>query len=335
MPLPVIGSSDGVTGGDKVVDAAFASIHDSIHARYDQSMADDFGRKDSPYAMQRTFVLEVPQGLIRHNEELKLTAQVEDSDGAVGLFERKIKVMADTISPKLLFKRPSLGFGAIEDSDFTLVYQAFDNVKVNRLVLARLLGARAWRSPGPRAALHRGTHHRRHPFRGLRAGHHGRHRHPEYSQLIHVDRLAEIVRAFGLTSDQIERVSVRVRLEGFDAANNAVLTNSYPINIDARPVIDVVEPVPGARSWKATRCTSTPRPSTTSAWSTCTCAPPTATAQPPYEMRLRQSPYNFSVPMPAFDPDNPQANQVQLSLEAVDTTASPMAISTPTAPRST
>src|SRR5690606_24743060 len=100
----------------------------------------DFGRASSPYAMQRTFVLEVPQGLVRHNETLKLTAQVQDADGAVGLFEREIRVMADTIKPEAIVKRPGIGFGAIEDSDFTVVFQGYDNVKVNRLTLARAYG---------------------------------------------------------------------------------------------------------------------------------------------------------------------------------------------------
>ena len=119
-----MGSAAGAAGGDLVVDAAFASMHDSLQANYDASIADDFGRRNSPYALQRTFVLEVPQGLIRHNETLKLTAQIEDSDGAVGLFDRQIKVMADQIKPEPLIKRPGAGFGAPEDSDFTVAFQA-------------------------------------------------------------------------------------------------------------------------------------------------------------------------------------------------------------------
>ena len=38
-----------------------------------------------------------------------------------------------------------------------------------------------------------------------------------------------------------------------------------------------------------------------------------------FSMRLRQPPYNFSVPLPAYDENQPQNNRVRLSVEAIDT----------------
>ena len=320
VPLPVLSSSaNEAAGGAQAVDAAFASIHDSMQANYDATMADDFGRKSSPYALQSTFVLEVPAGLIRHNEKLKLTAQITDSDGAVGLFDREINVAADTIKPEAIIKRPAIGFGAIEDSDFSLTVQGYDNVKVNRIMLSRGYGV-----------LKRDGQYVKQDFSLLRdiQGIPSDDYEPvttlnidtpEYTQVMHVDRLHQILAGFGLTHDEVSRVDVWVRVEAFDAANSQAREVSYPVRVDERPVLDVIEPVPGAKVVEGNPLYVNVKAFDDVGIEYLHLRATYDNGQAPYEMRLRSAPYNFSIPVPEFDPANPQANRVHVNVEAVDT----------------
>ncbi|WP_443190685.1 Ig-like domain-containing protein [Pseudomonas indica] len=321
VPLPILSSaSNTAAGGDKVVEAAFLSIHDSFAANYDADIAADFGRMESPYALQRTFVLEVPQGLIRYNEKLKLTAQITDSDGAVGLFHREFNVAADTIAPKAAITRPGIGFGAIEDSDFTVGVQALDNVKVNRITVSRAYSVLV--KGEAQARIQDFVQVRN--IEGIPADDYKPVSTvdidtPEYTQVLHVDRLQQILDGFGVTHDQVSAVEVWVKVDAYDVANSYSTRVSYPVRVDERPVLDVVEPLAGAKVVEGNPLYVNVKAFDDVGIEYVHLRATYGNGQQPYEMRLRTAPYNFSVPMSVFDPANPAANRVHLSIEAVDT----------------
>src|SRR5690606_32541845 len=114
---------------------AFAGIYDEISEVYGVDLANEFGHENSAFARKQGFVLEIPAGLVKQNEPLKLEAVVRDSDNAVGRHTINLIVAADEINPEILITQPSPGFGPPEHSDFTLGFGGFDNVKVEQLDL--------------------------------------------------------------------------------------------------------------------------------------------------------------------------------------------------------
>ena len=258
-------------------------------------------------------MLEVPQGLIRHNETLKLTAQIEDSDGAVGLFDRQIKVMADQIKPEPLIKRPGAGFGAPEDSDFTVAFQAYDNVKVNRLTLSRAYGV----------LKNDGTYVKQNftlvrsidgipaddyePVTTLNIDT------PEYNQLMHVDRLFAILQGFGLASSDVKRVDVLLRVEAFDAANSQAYEVGYPVRVDERPTLDVAEPAPGAKVVEGNPLYVNVKAFDDVGIEYVNIIATYGNGQTPYIQRLRTSPYNFCLLYTSPSPRDRQKSRMPSS----------------------
>src|SRR5262249_2279497 len=71
-----------------------------------------------------------------------LVAVIRDADGAVSRHELTFFAAADPIRPEVAILQPELGYPAVEASDFTFGFQAFDNVKVDRLEVSTTYGAR-------------------------------------------------------------------------------------------------------------------------------------------------------------------------------------------------
>ncbi|HMI94539.1 MAG TPA: hypothetical protein VK509_24365, partial [Polyangiales bacterium] len=124
------------------VDLAFASIRGTLQQKYGQELATLHGRSTSPNAQKLGLLMEVPSGLIGQNETVTLTAVVRDADNAVGRHELSFLVAPDVINPELLITKPQVGFGVHENSDFTVGFRAYDNVKVEQLELYASYGGR-------------------------------------------------------------------------------------------------------------------------------------------------------------------------------------------------
>jgi hypothetical protein len=179
--LTPLGSNllDSSTSADSAVTQAFSAMYDRIEHNYGAQMANDFGRRESPYAQMRTFVMQVPSGLVRFNETVELLALVKDSEASVGRHLVSFYGAADDINPEVAVTRPQVGYGPPEASDFTLGLRAFDNVKVARVEAYMAYGARDATGQYYRtdfgAPISDG---RRHRVPRLRAGDHHQYRHP-------------------------------------------------------------------------------------------------------------------------------------------------------------
>ena len=322
VPLQILQETvfgDQVAGGDAIVNQSFESIYDRFEANYDVEVADLYGHRNSPYAVEAGYVLQVPEGLIRYNEPLTLTAYVYDSDGAVGSSKVTFNVAADLIKPEPIITKPGVGYGAIEDSDFTLGTRAYDNVKVNQLdiytsygvllpngeyrkldyTLLRSITGIPSRDYEPVTTVNIDT--------------------PEYLNKITTPRLGYVVSQFdNLNITDITRADVWVKVVAFDAANNETREISYPIRVDQRPVIDVVEPLPGARIVEGTKLYVNVQAFDDVGIEYVKLKATYTNGDAPYELRINQGPYNFLVPMPAHNAD-PAKNIVKLDIEAIDT----------------
>ena len=128
--LNVSSGGSGI-GGDAVLEQAYRSIYDSIESTYSVELADQFGNSDSAFANTAFVNVEVPSGFYDDNETVTLTAEITDSDGAVGRHSIEFIAAPDDILPEIAINAPVPGFAAIETSDFTIALQAYDNVKVD------------------------------------------------------------------------------------------------------------------------------------------------------------------------------------------------------------
>ena len=136
---------------------------------------------------------------------------------------------------------------------------------------------------------------------------------------MHVDRLFAILQGFGLASSDVKRVDVLLRVEAFDAANSQAYEVGYPVRVDERPTLDVAEPAPGAKVVEGNPLYVNVKAFDDVGIEYVNIIATYGNGQTPYIQRLRTSPYNFMVPVPAFDNANPDANRIHLAIEAVDT----------------
>ncbi|WP_435104212.1 Ig-like domain-containing protein [Arhodomonas sp. AD133] len=241
---------DEAIGGRDVILQAFDALYDRIEADYGVAMADEYGRRDSPYAEEKAFVMGVPAGLIEFNEPVTLTAIVRDADNAVGRHEITFDGVADNINPEVAISEPGPGFGPPEASDFKLAFQAYDNVKVEQL---ELYTAYAVREAG-------GAYHKEDYGAALRTIGNVPAEDaepvstvnidtPVYRQLLNVDRLAQIASRFeSVPVGDETRFDLWVKVVVRDASGNERTREvAYRIHPDERPVIDVEAPNPGEK----------------------------------------------------------------------------------------
>jgi len=309
-------------GGYGAVVQAFAAMYDAIEQNYTVELADEYGSLKSPYAKQLAYTMAVPAGLIRFNEPVTLTAQVRDSDNAVGRHEITFLGAADEINPEVAITRPKPGYGPVEASDFTLGFRAYDNVKVAQLEAfvaygAREAGGTYRRSPygTPIRSVKAVQAHDFEPVTTVNIDT------PEYKQLIHVDRIHEIgtlIPDLNRSGDTLYDVWIKVVARDH-SGNERMREVSFPVRVDERPVVDIVSPVNGAKivegSALIVNVNSFDDVGIDSLRLTATHGSGLAEI---YNILLRQPPYQFQVTVPNFDFSDPAQNTLQLRVEAID-----------------
>ncbi|HEY9199158.1 MAG TPA: Ig-like domain-containing protein, partial [Gammaproteobacteria bacterium] len=312
--------ADDELGGPGAIQQAYASIYDDMEQNYSVETADEYARSDSPFALQSGYILQVPSGLIRENETVTLTAIIRDSDNAVARHEITFQAAADEINPEVAITRPAIGYGPPENSDFTLGFRGYDNVKVTSLELYTAYGVR--REDGsytlsefgaPRAVV-TGIADRDHePVTTINIDT------PEFLRHIHVDRITDIGSRFaGLSLSGNETFDIWVRVIARDASGNQrVREVSYPVRVDERPTLDVVSPLPGARVVEGVPLTIN-----VNAFDDVGIDSLRVTAThngvEVLNRLLRQPPYTFQVQVPGFDATVPGNNILALHVEAID-----------------
>ena len=319
--VDVIRSNAGI-GGEAVINQAFDEIYDGLEQNYSVEVAQSYGLRKSPFSVLGGYTAPIPSGLIKANETVTLLALIRDSDNAIARHEITINAAPDEINPEVAIMRPEPGFGPPENSDFTLGFRAYDNVKINSLELYTAYGVRqsdgsyvmtdfsdpirtvsgiADRDYLPISTVNIDT--------------------PEYKQLIRVKRIADIMDAhfdtLNLTGNELFDVWVRVITRDV-SGNTRTREVSYPVRVDERPVVDIVTPVPGA-----TVVEEVPIIVNVNAFDDVGISSLRLTASHNgseiFNLLLRQPPYTFQLTAPAFDAINVSNNKLQLHVEAIDT----------------
>ncbi|MCG8435138.1 MAG: Ig-like domain-containing protein, partial [Gammaproteobacteria bacterium] len=311
-------------GGTGAIEQAFDSMFDDIEANYSVALADEFGRRNSPFAVETGFVMSIPSGLVRSNEPLEIKALIRDSDGAVARHEIEMEVAADEINPEIAVTRPGIDFGAFEASNFTFGFRAFDNVKVEQLQLFRAYGVRLEDSDEyittdfglPIRSISSVESRDFVPVTTVNIDT------PEFLHVVSVDRLKDIIDQFpDLDLTGAELFDVWLKIVVRDAEGNSRTREvRFPVRIDERPVVDIVSPAPGVRKVESTPLTVNVEAfDDVGIGSVRLVATHSKGDTEIFNILLRQPPYGFSVSLPAFDPDVPENNRVTLRVEAIDT----------------
>jgi len=322
LNLEDIGTSNAT---DASYQQALDSIYDALEIKYSEDIAQDYARSTSDNLLNMVAVYNVPSGLIKYNENIILTAQVKDSDNAIGTSEVTFIGAADAINPEIAIINPTIGYGPPEFSDFGVEYRAYDNVKVEQLEFLTTYGVQ--HSDGTYQKLAYTL-----PLRtinDIRAIDHE----PIttnnidtviYKQIVHVDRLSEIAALFeSLSLADTERFDIWVKVNARDPSGNLRSRElSFPVRIDERPVVDIVAPLDGNKVVELT-----PLLVNVNAYddvgidSLRLVALSGALGEEVeiYNTLLRQPPYNFSVAMPEFNTVDSAKNRVVFRVEAIDT----------------
>ncbi|HEY3484817.1 MAG TPA: Ig-like domain-containing protein, partial [Ilumatobacteraceae bacterium] len=229
---------------------AFDSMYDSIEERYGPTMANLYGRRESPFAGETFFVANVPSGLIRFNEPVLIEVEIRDAQGAVGKHELTYLAAADEINPELVLFGPTVEDGVHEGMVTTARFKAFDNVKVEQIELFRSYALREGGLITRR--LPYGTPLR--TFGGIEAvdfepGTGVNIDTGIFEQAVPVARIDEIVAELGgVANPAAAHFDLLLRFVVTDASGNRRdVELAFPIAFDLPPVVDIVAPSDGSR----------------------------------------------------------------------------------------
>jgi len=324
VPL-TLQSLGGEVEDNSVIQRALNSIYDALEDKYSVAVADEVANINNPNLMERTAVFSLPSSLIRANEDIVLTAQVRDSDGAIGTSEIRFIGAADQINPEIAIIEPTVSFAPPEFSDFSVRFRGFDNVKVSQLEFftgygAQLLDGSYVRSPNS-VLLRTISDIQDVDFEPITSNNIDT---LIYEQLVHVDRLAQIAASFeGLLIDDVQRYDIWVRVLARDASGNVREREiSFPVRIDERPVIDIVSPINGGRVVESTDMLVNVNAFDDVGIDSLRMVAKAGAAGQETEISnllLRQPPYSFSIRLPEFNAANLAANRIVIDVEAIDT----------------
>ena len=316
-------SGGSAVSDDSVVTQAFASMYDSIESLYRVDLAESYGHPDSPFAGVATAIVEVPSGLFDANETVELSAEILDSDGAVGRHTIQFFAAPDDIRPEVAITQPGLDFAAIENSDFTLAFRAYDNVKVNNMEVYLAYGTRSasgdYHKTGYAEPLLRVAgiaDEDAQPATTVNIDT------PLYEKLIHIPRVSELQALF----DQAQRsesgeYDIWIKLIAIDNSGNSREREIfYPVRFDQRPVVDITSPTLESQWVEGTQATvSVNAFDDVGIQQVQMTARRVSTGERISSLLLRKAPFAFDVSVPEFDNDNPLNNQIEIVVDAIDT----------------
>ncbi|MCG8590275.1 MAG: IPT/TIG domain-containing protein, partial [Proteobacteria bacterium] len=314
---------DDEIGGTAVIEQAFDEIVDEFEAVTSAERAREFGQRTSPNALETGFVFEVPEGLVRFDEDVEITALVRDSEGATGRHVIDIVGAADEIRPEVAINAPAPGFGPPEGSTFTAAYRAFDNVKVEQIELFTTVsvlfpdGSSVRRDYGTPLASNRDIEARDFlPITTVNIDT------PEFQRLITAPRLSEFDTLFPnltITGDELYFLWLRVVASDRNG-NERVREISVPIRVDEPPRVDILAPVNGAQVVEETRVVVNVSAFDDVGIDSLRMRALRGLDGDEFDsLELRQPPYTFAVTLPPFNSDVATENDIRIEIEAIDT----------------
>ncbi|KPA12609.1 Cell surface receptor IPT/TIG domain protein, partial [Candidatus Magnetomorum sp. HK-1] len=302
---------------------AFESIYDSIEFRYNESFAKEFGTTESPYTFIKEFVMEMPEGFIKNNQTITLTASIGDIDQAVGNHQLTFIGTADEIKPEIAITRPAIGFGPPENSFFTLGFRAYDNVKVDQLFVFTSYGTRLPDSTYQRSEYGAPVRTIEHiaaqdeePITTINIDT------KEYFQKIQIQRIRDIVANIpGISTNQNITPDIWIKIMAVDASGNQCVREiSFPVLPDERPVIDIISPLNGKTVVENNKVIVNVNAFDDVGIDTLRLFVYQGESQSEiHHAVLKQSPWQFHFSVPAYDESLPENNALKVSVEALDT----------------
>ena len=303
--------------------AGFLDIYDTFAVNYSQQQASQHGTWGSPGSVRARGVIEVPSGLLRANEPVTITALIQDVDGVSNSHEVTYLAVPDIIKPEVAVFAPEPNYGPREGSDFTLRLRAFDNVKVDHILISTAYGG--YRADGTYAHSGYGLPLRTIsgvPAKDILPGSTSNIDTPEYSHLIRVDRLYEI--ATQLPNFEVHQDAVYdiwVRLEAVDASGNRRSKDvKYNVLVDERPVMSVLSPENGKKVVESSLV-----PVNVNVFDDIGIDNVRMTVRRASDgteltnVVLKAPPFQFAIDIPEFDSQAPGNNRLIVYLETIDT----------------
>src|SRR5690606_18158964 len=307
--------------------SAFDEIYDELESLYDQKTATEYGRADSKNSGVYYGSFSMPEGIVRVSEPLEIKAVIQDKKGALSSHVVTVIAAPDEVKPEVLIWQPDFAYAPIENTDFTLSLSAYDNVKVSRIEVYQGYGISLpdgqyidgdW--PNLLLTINNIPAVDAVPVSVENIDT------PVYEKTLHVPSIPEILA--NLSPDLMGkfnenyRIDYRVRIRVVDSNGNENISySSFPVRIDERPVIDFVEPLPGASVVEGDRLYVNVHgfDDVGLAYVRLTAYHGNETeADKISELKISGGPYNYLVDVPAYIPDS-ENNQLILIAEAVDT----------------
>ncbi|MEJ2063568.1 MAG: Ig-like domain-containing protein [Reinekea sp.] len=300
---------------------AFDHLYDNIERVYGPDMADEWGHRDSLYARIYSFIAIFDGGLTNDKQVLVLESSIEDSDNLRTLDTININLMPDKIQPAVYLLEPEADYGPVEGSDFTLKFQAYDNTNVKNIKLSYAVAAQkndevAYTLSDYTLLQSKGSIDAE-DFDPLTTS---QVETPVYRQIINTPSFADIASELSINEVDIELAAIYIKLEAEDAWGNVVEAESFfNVRRDEPPVIDIVEPLINTDVVEQTPMYVSITGFDDVGITEVELKAEYGNGDTAYTRTLRQPPWQFEVPVPAFDDDNPNHNTVTLTATALDT----------------
>ncbi|ASP40172.1 hypothetical protein CHH28_16470 [Bacterioplanes sanyensis] len=325
--------------GSPEVQEAFGRMYDALESKYTQAIAQRYASYQSANAGTYTYVFEMPEGITRVTEDLKLRATVTDVEGVSSSQEITLSVAPDETRPEVKLWRPERSYSPVESTDFTVRFSAYDNVAVSNIVMREGYGVAkpdgSYIEPvygdvlinianipsgdaNPSSTENIDT--------------------PKYERIVSVPTIADALRAIDETlGDAYDAADSQGMLEQFNEShrldywvkfevtdsngNTREHVERFAIQVDERPVVDIAEPLPGAFAVEGDQLYVNVHAfddvglTYVRLWAYHGEKEETLIS----EMKLTGGPYNYLVDVPEFDHDTPANNKLTLVVEALDT----------------
>lgn len=222
-----------------------AEIYDEYEKLYGEEIAKIYASEDSEYLEVFDFYYKLPEQVTKDQQTIALSSVVTDLDNDFNKDEVVLNVVPDNIEPSAAILYPKVEFGVVEASSVKTQFTGYDNVKVSEFELFKRLTAvkngqeiaeLSYDAPIRTISNIPAKDHNVITTNDIDT--------PVYDHIFQIDTLANIQSQFPTISDFTDvTFFVWLKLRAVDANGNEYeVENAFKVNIDQRPVVDIVSP---------------------------------------------------------------------------------------------
>ena len=319
-----------VPAGDLSVKEAFTDIRASLQHLYGAGIAN---REGIAYSGSGGYLFSIPDNAVSPENPgmVELRAVIRDADGAINTHVVTVNAIDDEIAPEVFIKEPTDYDGPIENTDFSVLFSAFDNVRVSSIAIYEGYGfglsGNEYVSPQfSESSLIRNIvdipskDHKLNTTNNIDT--------PDYREIMHIPRINEILERAKQDNiidayDADTRVEYWLQFVATDSAGkHKVLQLNFPVRADEKPVVDFVEPKPGTTAVEGERLYVNLHATDDVGinYARLTAYHNEETPENRIaDIRLSEAPYNYLIDVPSYDGAENAVNKLILKAEVLDT----------------